>query len=111
MVSASHNPPDDNGLKVVSGGRKMDDEAEERLENLIFQADALPGPTNAGLGRLHRDQAAVNSYRDQLAHDSGGLTPGRRIRVDPAPSSASIFGTSVFDTMWARSAANQPGPP
>ncbi len=57
MVSASHNPPDDNGLKVVSGGRKMDDEAEEQLELLIFRAEGLPGPTNATLGRVTHDAA------------------------------------------------------
>ena len=52
MVSASHNPADDNGLKVVSGGRKVDDEVEDQLERLIFQAEALPGRRNAELGRL-----------------------------------------------------------
>ncbi len=51
MVSASHNPADDNGLKVVSGGRKVDDEVEDQLERLIFQAEALPGRRNAELGR------------------------------------------------------------
>lgn len=102
MVSASHNPPDDNGLKVVSGGRKMDDEAEERLEHLIFQADALPGPTNAGLGRIHRDQAAVNVYRDHLAAAAGNLLSGLRIGVDAANGSASIFGPALFESLGAQ---------
>jgi len=102
MVSASHNPPDDNGLKVVSGGRKMDDEAEERLEHLIFQAEALPGPTNAGLGRIHRDQAAVNAYRDHLAAAAGDLLSGLRIGVDAANGSASIFGPALFESLGAQ---------
>jgi phosphoglucosamine mutase len=101
MVSASHNPPDDNGLKVVSGGRKMDDEAEERLEHLIFQAEALPGPTNAGLGRIHRDPAAVNVYRDHLAAAAGNLLSGLRIGVDAANGSASIFGPALFESLGA----------
>ena len=51
MVSASHNPADDNGLKVLSGGRKIDDEVEEELERLIFQAESLPGDAErAGSG-------------------------------------------------------------
>jgi len=102
MVSASHNPPDDNGLKVVSGGRKMDDEAEERLEHLIFQAEALPGPTNAGLGRIHRDQAGVNVYREHLTAAAGDLLSGLRIGVDAANGSASIFGPALFESLGAR---------
>ncbi|MGH2462625.1 MAG: phosphoglucosamine mutase [Candidatus Limnocylindria bacterium] len=101
MVSASHNPPDDNGLKVVSGGRKMDDEAEERLEHLIFQAEALPRPTNAGLGRIQHDPAAVGVYRDHLAAAAGELLSGLRIGVDAANGSASIFAPALFEGLGA----------
>lgn len=101
MVSASHNPPDDNGLKVVSGGRKMDDEAEERLEHLIFQAEALPGPTNAGLGRIRHDPAAVGPYRDHLTAAAGELLSGLRIGVDAANGSASEFGPALFEALGA----------
>ena len=45
MVSASHNPADDNGLKVLDAeGRKLDDEVEDALEHLIWRADELAGP-------------------------------------------------------------------
>jgi phosphoglucosamine mutase len=101
MVSASHNPPDDNGLKVVSGGRKMDDEAEERLEHLIFQAEALPRPTNAGLGRIHRDAGAVDAYRDHLATIAGDVLSGLRIGVDAANGSASAFAPTLFEALGA----------
>ncbi|HEY7738878.1 MAG TPA: phosphoglucosamine mutase [Candidatus Limnocylindria bacterium] len=102
MVSASHNPPDDNGLKVVSGGRKMDDEAEERLEHLIFQAEALPGPRNAGLGRVHRNPSAVGSYREHLATIAGDQLRGLRIGVDAANGSASHFGPALFEGLGAQ---------
>jgi phosphoglucosamine mutase len=101
MVSASHNPPDDNGLKVVSGGRKMDDEAEERLEHLIFQAESLPGPTNAGLGRVHRDAEAVGRYRAHLAAAAGDLFAGLRIGLDAANGSASILGPDLLRELGA----------
>src|SRR6478736_6604794 len=53
MVSASHNPADDNGLKVLDGrGLKLDDGVEDELEQLIWQADELVGVGNAGLGRV-----------------------------------------------------------
>lgn len=102
MVSASHNPPDDNGLKVVSGGRKMDDEAEERLEHLIFQAEALPRPTNAGLGRIRHDPTAVGAYRDHLTAAAGELLSGLRIGLDAANGSASEFGPALFEALGAR---------
>jgi phosphoglucosamine mutase len=101
MVSASHNPPDDNGLKVVSGGRKMDDEAEERLEHLIFQAESLPGPTNAGLGRVHHDTSAVAAYREHLAAITGTMLEGMRIGVDSANGSASEFAPALFESLGA----------
>ena len=101
MVSASHNPPDDNGLKVVSGGRKMDDEAEERLEHLIFQAESLPGPTNAGLGRVSRDPAAVAGYRSHLAAAAGDLFGGLRVGLDAANGSASVIGPELLRALGA----------
>jgi len=43
MVSASHNPADDNGLKVLDEyGLKLDDDVEDELEALIFRAEELP---------------------------------------------------------------------
>ena len=101
MVSASHNPPDDNGLKVVSGGRKMDDEAEERLEHLIFRAESLPGPTNARLGRIRHDPGPVAAYRDHIRKAAGKLFAGLRIGVDAANGSASELAPSLFGELGA----------
>jgi phosphoglucosamine mutase len=101
MVSASHNPPDDNGLKVVSGGRKMDDEAEEQLEHLIFQAEALPGPTNAGLGRIRHDPGAVGPYREHLVAIAGDRLAGLRIGFDAANGSLSTFGPDLLRSLGA----------
>ena len=53
MVSASHNPADDNGLKVLDGdGLKLDDAVEDELEQLIWRTEELVGPPNAELGRM-----------------------------------------------------------
>jgi phosphoglucosamine mutase len=96
MVSASHNPPEDNGLKVLSGGRKIDDEAEEELERLIFQAESLPGRTNAALGRVVRDESPVEAYRAFLRSAAGGALEGLSIGLDCANGSASQIAPSLL---------------
>jgi phosphoglucosamine mutase len=101
MVSASHNPADDNGLKVVSGGRKIDDEAEAQLERLIFQAEALPGRTNATLGRVTRDDSPVAGYRRHLVEAAGDALRGLRIGIDCANGSASAIAPGLFAELGA----------
>ncbi|MGH2416975.1 MAG: phosphoglucosamine mutase, partial [Candidatus Limnocylindria bacterium] len=101
MVSASHNPAEDNGLKVVSGGRKVDDEVEEQLERLIFQADALPGRLNAELGRVRRDSAEVDTYAAHLAEAAGDALDGLRIGIDCANGSAAAIAPDLFRRLGA----------
>jgi phosphoglucosamine mutase len=101
MVSASHNPADDNGLKVVSGGRKIDDEAEDQLEHLIFQAEALPGRGNSELGRVTRDDAGVDGYRQHLLDAAGDALRGLRVAIDCANGSASAIAPALFAELGA----------
>ncbi len=101
MVSASHNPPDDNGLKVISGGRKIDDEAEEELEGLILRAESLPGLTNAGVGRVSRDPSQIDGYRAFLRRLAGDALVGMRIGIDCANGSASAIAPDLFRSLGA----------
>jgi phosphoglucosamine mutase len=64
MVSASHNPADDNGLKVLdSRGMKLDEPAEDALEQLIWRTEELGGPRNAGIGRVVEAPGLTDRYR------------------------------------------------
>jgi phosphoglucosamine mutase len=101
MVSASHNPADDNGLKVLSGGRKIDDEVEEELERLIFQAESLPGRTNAGIGRIIRDPAPISAYRAALVGEAGDALRGMRMAIDCANGSASAIAPDLLRELGA----------
>jgi phosphoglucosamine mutase len=101
MVSASHNPADDNGLKVVSGGRKVDDAVEEELERLIFQAEALPGRTNEALGRVFREPDRIESYRAHLRDGAGDALRGLRMAIDCANGSASSVAPDLFRELGA----------
>ena len=101
MVSASHNPADDNGLKVLSGGRKIDDEVEEELERLLFQAESLPGMANAQIGRITRDTRPIEAYRTSLVAEAGDLLHGMRIAIDCANGSASAIAPDLLRELGA----------
>ncbi len=101
MVSASHNPAEDNGLKVLSGGRKVDDAVEDELERLIFRADARPGRPNAELGRIRRDATEVDGYRAHLVAAAGDALRGLRIGLDCANGSASVIAPGLFKELGA----------
>ena len=82
MVSASHNPADDNGLKVLDGdGLKLDDDAEDALEQLIWREGELVGVGNADLGRRVDASELVEAY---VAHRRASpRRPGRRPAARP----------------------------
>jgi phosphoglucosamine mutase len=103
VVSASHNPADDNGLKVLDArGLKLDDAVEDQLDSLIWRADELVSPTNAGLGRDIDARALVDRYveaRIELARRSAN---DLRVVLDCANGS----GSAVAATILAASGAH-----
>ncbi|UXA19037.1 phosphoglucosamine mutase [Mycobacterium sp. SMC-4] len=62
MISASHNPMPDNGIKIFGpGGHKLDDDTEDRIEELVHQGPGLR-PTGAGIGRVVAAEDALDRY-------------------------------------------------
>jgi phosphoglucosamine mutase len=104
MVSASHNPAEDNGLKVLDpSGLKLDDDLEDELEALVLRADELPGVPPAGIGRGVRADALLERYvghRTGLAHnvDAGGL----HVVLDTANGAAFRVGPEILRATGAR---------
>jgi phosphoglucosamine mutase len=101
MVSASHNPAPDNGLKVVVDGRKAGDAAEGDLERLIDEGGPMGTRPNAELGRVRRDRGAADAYRRQLVEVAGDAFAGLRIGVDCANGSASVIAPDLFRALGA----------
>jgi phosphoglucosamine mutase len=63
MVSASHNPAEDNGLKVLDpNGLKLDDDVEDELEALVLRADELPGVAPSAIGRAVMAPRLLDGY-------------------------------------------------
>jgi phosphoglucosamine mutase len=98
MVSASHNPADDNGLKVLdSAGLKLEETVEDELERLIWRTEELGGVTNAEMGRTIDDRALLDDY---LRHRIGlaGSIPatGLRVVLDCANGSGCSVGPQIL---------------
>lgn len=101
MVSASHNPAPDNGLKVVVAGRKLDDDREEQLERLMGAADGLRRSPNGGLGRIRTDHSPIDAYCSHLTSAAGDAFVGLRIAIDCANGSASVIAPELFRSLGA----------
>jgi phosphoglucosamine mutase len=101
MVSASHNPAPDNGLKVVSGGRKIDDGAEDELDRLIDDPSSIVARPNVELGRMRTEPDAVDAYRRHLADIAGDAFRGLRLGIDCANGSASVIAPDLFRSLGA----------
>ena len=98
MVSASHNPADDNGLKVLdSAGLKLDDSAEEELERLIWRTEELGGVTNAQMGRVIDGRDRVTDYRRHRLGLAGTIqADGLRVVLDCANGSGCPLGAEIL---------------
>ncbi|MDD7555025.1 phosphoglucosamine mutase [Schaalia hyovaginalis] len=96
VISASHNPFQDNGIKFFArGGYKLDDALEDEIEALLGKVEGLP--TGLGVGRVIKgetvaDQNYVNHLVDSVATDLSGL----RIVVDAANGAASFVGPAAL---------------
>ena len=98
MVSASHNPADDNGLKVLDRhGLKLDDAVEDELEQLIWRSDELSGPGNAEIGRTVASGARLDDYRRHRLGLAATVSAfGVRLVLDAANGSGSLVGPEIL---------------
>ncbi len=89
MISASHNPASDNGIKLFSrGGGKLDGAIEARIEARI--GEDWERPTGRGVGRVINDERALESYLQHLLASVQTPLQGLKVVVDCANGAASI---------------------
>lgn len=101
MVSASHNPAPDNGLKVVIAGRKADDDVENELERLLDDATEIPLLPNAAIGRMRPERGSLAAYERHLVEAAGDAFRGLRLGIDCANGSASGVAPDLFRSLGA----------
>lgn len=87
MLSASHNPMPDNGIKLfASGGRKLNDATEDAIEDAIGATG--PRPTGAELGRIHEFSDGAERYMAHLLSALPHRLDGLHVVVDCANGAA-----------------------
>ena len=104
VISASHNPPEYNGVKFFDAeGHKLTDELEEKIEALLD----TPGP---GGGSVEVVESAVDGYVEHIVEHFGTDLSGVRIAVDCANGAFSGIAPGVFERLGAHvtTIANQP---
>ena len=103
VLSASHNPFQDNGIKIFSSeGSKFPDAWEDEIEGKLAEADRAPKPTGAAVGRLvHYDRAEADYIaraRQTFPFDLGGLT----VALDCAHGATYRVAPRLFRALGAK---------
>jgi phosphoglucosamine mutase len=102
MISASHNPMPDNGIKIFGpGGHKLDDGTEDEIEDLLVAGPGLRA-VGAGIGRVVDAEDAVERYLRQLSKACTIRLDGLSVVVDCAHGAASVAAPRAYRAVGAR---------
>ncbi len=101
-ITASHNPVQDNGLKLfASGGRKLSDAEEDELEAALAHPWARPGGLGVGRSNADNRPQRVDAYLADLLASVGALD-GLHVVVDGAQGAASALAPEAYRRAGAR---------
>lgn len=104
VISASHNPFQDNGIKFFDHeGYKLPDAAEEEIENLLRHMDGeeIPRPTGAGIGAIRHVPKYADEYRAYVLSTVKTDFSGMKIVTDSANGAASDFLPEILRKLGA----------
>ena len=101
VVSASHNPPEDNGIKFFSGeGMKLPDSAEDEVERLVRDGDG-PRPEGGDVGRIRPTDNLADRYVDYLTASADARLDGMKVVADCAHGAAHAIGPRTLRELGA----------
>ena len=102
VISASHNPVEDNGLKFFAGtGFKLPDAVEDEIESLLDRVSTLPRPIGGEVGRIVDMPHAAERYLAYVAGLARGSLRGWRIVVDCANGATSTLAPALWERLGA----------
>lgn len=103
MISASHNPIADNGIKLFeSTGFKLDDAASARIEELLDGEDTMPRPEGTDVGQTERLTGSQATYEEFLVKLAPCRLEGLHVILDCAHGAACHVAPRVFESLGAR---------
>lgn len=103
MISASHNPVEDNGIKFFGAdGFKLSDDLESEIEQLLnAETDTLPRPTGGDVGTITEYFEGCQKYNQYLKQTIDGDFEGMHVVLDCAHGATSTIATHVFADLEA----------
>ncbi|MBQ8546810.1 MAG: phosphoglucosamine mutase [Clostridia bacterium] len=107
MISASHNPYTDNGIKIInSSGEKIDDELIEKIEHYIDTEETdkgkIPYASGRDIGKITDYSEGRNRYIAYLISTSRRSFKGLKIGLDPSNGGGFMISRAVFDALGAK---------
>ena len=104
MISASHNPFYDNGIKVINGnGQKLEASLEESIEAYIDgECGEIPFATKENIGRTVDYAVGRNRYIGYLISIATRSFKDKKVALDCSNGSASAIAKNVFDALGAK---------
>jgi len=104
MISASHNPFYDNGIKLMNEiGEKMDDDLQDQIEKYIDGlSEEIPWASETGIGKTIDYYSGRNRYIGYLAGLAKKSYEKHKIGLDCANGSSWMIGRAVFDALGAK---------
>ena len=103
IISASHNPFKDNGVKFVHGsGHKLNDKTEIAIERLVLGNEDTPRPEGRGIGRITKLADGVERYvAHAVASMEGVRLDGMRVALDNAHGASSYTSALALEQLGA----------
>jgi phosphoglucosamine mutase len=103
IISASHNPVEDNGIKFLdSEGYKLADEVEEEIEKLIdSDLEGVERPTGTEVGRIYKEEKASEDYIKYLLNTVDIDLKGIKIALDCAEGASYFCAPELFKRLGA----------
>jgi phosphoglucosamine mutase len=105
VLSASHNPFEDNGIKFFSAdGFKLPDAEEDQLEQMVRQGATRSAPTGCNIGRIRSAVDATSTYLRFVCATGGSelSLAGLRVVLDCANGAAAAVAPQLFEALGAR---------
>ncbi len=102
VISASHNPFQDNGIKFFDrNGYKLPDKTEEEIENILRHDEEIIRPVGDKIGRIRHRDGLAHKYRDYVLSTVKGDFKGMKIVTDSANGAASDFLPDILRELGA----------